>query len=112
MDCGFVRGKKSSSAEIYQHASREEPPNSLPLKPCRNGCNFYLLITDMYTRYSCAFNFVDKKPPISTVNSFLRKYGNPKGAARANKSVELANIIEFRKMIKNNHYDLQNEAFR
>ena len=110
MDYGFVRGKKYSLAELDQHPSRKEKLNSLPLKPCRNRCNCYLLIKDVCTRHSWVFTFADKKPPISTVNSFLRKYGKPNGAVRTDKGGELANIIDCRKMIKNNHYVLQTKA--
>ena len=64
----FVRGKKYSSAELDQHPSREEQPNPLPLKPCINEHNCYLLVTDVCTRHVWVFPFADNNLPMSTVN--------------------------------------------
>ena len=75
----------------------------MPLKPYMNGCDCCLLIADVCTRHSLALPFTDKKPPVSTVNYFLKTYGKPNGTVRTDKCGELANSIDFRKMIRNNH---------
>ena len=60
-------------------------------------------MTDVCTRCIYAFTFVDKKPPVSTVCYFLKKYGKPNGTIRTDKDGELANSIDFQKMILHNN---------
>ena len=70
MDYGSVRGKKHKEGEINNNQSNEEQGNKMPLKPCRNGHDYYLLTIDACTRHSWVFPFADKKPHVSTVNAF------------------------------------------
>ena len=82
MDYGFVRGKKHKESEINNNQTNEEQGNKITLKPCRNLYDCCLLTTDAFTRRSWVFPFADKKPPVSTVNYFLKKCGKPNGTAR------------------------------
>ena len=85
MDYVLVRGKKHTENEITDVNVSEPQGAKSPLKPCRNCHNCYLLMTGVYTRCSRAFPFADKKPSISTVNAFLKKYGKPNGTVRTDR---------------------------
>ena len=110
MDYGFVHGKKYNESEINNDQTDAEQGNKMQLKPCRNCCNCYPLMTDACTRYSWFFSFADKKPPVSVVNVFLKKHGKPQGTVRTEKGGEIANFIDFRKMIRDYLCSLETTA--
>ena len=103
MDYGFVCGNIFSSTHLNEPPSNEVSPQTMPLNPFRNSYNCYLLTTDVCTRHSWVLPFADKNPPVLTVNSFLKKYGKPNGIVITNKGGGLENIVNFRKIIRNNH---------
>ena len=84
--------------------------STLPLKTYCNRYNCYLLITDMYTCYGWIFPFADKKLPIDIVNDFLYKYSKKNGIIITDKGGELANSIDFRKIVRLNNYTLSSTA--
>ena len=64
MDYGFVRGKDTS---------KQEDVLLITSKDCYN-C--YLLISDEYSRHMWVFLYVDKKPPVETITTFIVTHGN------------------------------------
>lgn len=111
IDFGFVRGKVTQYTTLSSNKNTTSlldiKNDDLPLKSCRNGFNFYLLITDSATRYNWVFPLSSKKPPIDLVNSFLTKYGIPNFSIRTDLEGELTRSIDFRKLLCKYNYTFQ-----
>lgn len=114
MDFGFIRGKlanedkRTSVSEGV--ADLQHSDDYAPLKTCRHGYNFYLLIADSATRYSWAFPLASKKPPLAIIDNFLDRCGKKGGSARADLGGELARIVEYLKLMCKHEHMLETTA--
>ena len=106
MDFGFIKALNTDSTEKVHKLIKSY-----------DGYNSYLLIIDKKTRYIWIFLSESKAPPIATIDTFLLKYGIPKGkqrglnlAVRTGQGGELSGSEKFKRILSLHGYSMEPTA--